>query len=286
MLSEGRQAIELGAAFRGGDECAVRLPHAFRLARRAGGVEHPGHVALAAERHLLVEESGMCPVVFAPPFGEALVARHAFVAGEAPYVVVVDVAERGYAGRCLEQLVDLLLVLDERVVDFGVVQHEHELGGGSVLVHRHRNAAERLRGDHRPVEPRPVVADDGEMHPALESLRGKSARDRAHFIGDLAPGPRLPDAEVLLAGRRMVGAHAGMVQHQPRKGVRRRIHRSIPQRLARPAMLRAMGNRCATKALARYARGSAAHPRDIPAHGIPRKSDVQLRSQPRLQSIG
>ncbi len=234
------QAIEFGAAFRRGDEGGVGLPHAFRLARRAGRVEHPGHVVAAALRHLLVEKAGMRPVVFAAAFDEPLVARHAFVVVQPPRVVVVDVAERGHAGRRLQQLVDLLLVLDERVVDFRVVQHEDELGGRRVLVHRHRNAAERLRGDHRPVEPRPVVADDREMHAAPESLGREAAGKRADFGGDLAPRPRLPDAEVLLAGGRMIRAHAGVVQQEPRKRVRPLLQSRLPsgpRMLARAASL-------------------------------------------------
>ena len=156
---------------------------------------------------------------------QPLEARHAFVVAQAARIVVVDVRERRHLRLRLEQLVDLLLVLDDRVDDLGVVQHVDELGGRRVLVHRHRHAAERLRRDHRPVETRPVVADDREMHAALEALRGEAAGERAHLGGDLAPRPRLPDAEVLLARRRMVRAHAGVVQQQPRKRVRPLLHR-------------------------------------------------------------
>ncbi len=131
-------------------------------------------------------------------------------------------ASVGDRGHRLEHLVDLLLVLDDRVRDLRVVQHEDEFGGRRVLVHRHGDAAQRLRGRHRPIESRPVVADDREPHPPLESLRGEPAGERAHLGGDLPPRPRLPDAEVLFAKRGMASANFGVMEQQAREGVQRR----------------------------------------------------------------
>jgi hypothetical protein len=86
-----------------------------------------------------------------------------------------------------EQLVDLLLVFDNGVMDFGVFQHVGHVGGRSVLVQRHRHAAQALRGQHGPVQARPVVADDGQIHAALEAERGQAAGEGAHFVVDLGP---------------------------------------------------------------------------------------------------
>ena len=166
-----------------------------------------------------VEPARMRAIEFAAFFLQPLEALDAFVAAQAARIIVVDVRERGYLGPGFEQLVDLFLVLHERVIDFRVVQDVDEFRGRRILVHRHRNAAEGLRSDHRPVEPRAVVADDREMHSALEAFGRKTARERAHLVGNLAPGPRLPDAEVLLARGRMIGPRARMVQQEPRKGV-------------------------------------------------------------------
>ena len=129
------------------------------------------------------------------------------VVAQAARVVVDDVLELRAAVPDLQHLVDLLLVLDDRELDLGVVQHVDHLLGHRVLVERHRHAAERLRRGHRPVQARAVVADDREVHPALEAERGEPAGERAHLLGDLRPGPGLPDAEVLLARRRMIAAH-------------------------------------------------------------------------------
>jgi hypothetical protein len=118
---------------------------------------------------------------------QPLEARHAFVIAQSARIVVIDVRERRDRGHRLEHLVDLLLVLDDRVGDLGVVQHEDEFGGRRILIHRNRDAAQRLRGRHRPIESRPVVADDRKPHPPLESLRGEPAS--AHFGRDLPPRP-------------------------------------------------------------------------------------------------
>src|SRR5262249_30952358 len=87
----------------------------------------------------------------------------------------------------------------------------------SVLIHGHRDAAQRLSGGHRPVQPRAVVADDREVRAALESLRRKPAGERADLGCDLRPSPGLPDAEILLAGRGTIAARGRVLQHQPRK---------------------------------------------------------------------
>src|SRR2546426_15877 len=107
----------------------------------------------------------------------------------------------------------LLLVFDHRIGDLGVVEHVDEFRSRCVLVQRYRHPAQRLRGGDRPIQPRPIVADDREMHAATESLRGEAAGERAHFGGDLCPGPCLPDAEVLFAGRR-TSAPFGRMLHQ------------------------------------------------------------------------
>jgi hypothetical protein len=113
-----------------------------------------------------------------------------------------------------EHLVDLLLVFDHRVSDLRVVEHVDEFHGRRVLIHGHRDPAERLRRDHRPVQARPVVADDREMHAPPEPFSGQSAGERAHLRRDFRPGPRLPDAEVFLAGRGTVAALGGVLLEQ------------------------------------------------------------------------
>ena len=72
---------------------------------------------------------------------------------------------------------------------------QRHLGGRRVLVERHRDAAQALRGAHRPVEARPVVADDREVLAALEALPPRAPQASARTSSaNCAPGPGLPDA--------------------------------------------------------------------------------------------
>ena len=87
-----------------------------------------------------------------------------------------------------QQLVDLLLVLGDRKAHLGVIEDEGHLLGDRVLIDRHRHAAQSLcRGD-RPIEPRPVVADDRELVAAAEPDGRQTAGERFD-LGRL-PAPR------------------------------------------------------------------------------------------------
>ena len=96
------------------------------------------------------------------------------VVPQAPRVVVDDVLELRALGADVEQLVHLLLVLDHREARLGVVDDELHLLLDGVLVERHRDAAERLGGQHRPVELRAVVADHRGLVAARKAERGQA----------------------------------------------------------------------------------------------------------------
>ena len=97
-----------------------------------------------------------------------------------------------------QDLVDLLLVLDRGEAHVGMRQHIGQFVGDRVGIDRHRNGAERLRRHDRPVEPRPVGADDGDGVAALEPEPREPDRIGAHLVQHLRPGPDLPDAEILV----------------------------------------------------------------------------------------
>ena len=125
------------------------------------------------------------------------------VMAQTPRIVEDDMSEVAAAIPDLQQLVDLLLVLDDGEVHVGVVQHvDHFLGHG-VLVERHRHAAQRLHRGHRPIKPRAIVADDREIHPALEAQCRQPAGQRAHLVGDLRPVQvcQMPRSFSRVAGR-------------------------------------------------------------------------------------
>src|SRR6185436_8969093 len=119
----------------------------------------------------------------------------------------------------LEQLVGLLLVLDDREADLGVLEDVGHLRGRRVLVERHRDGAQRLRRGDRAIEARAVGADHGQVLAAHEAGVGEAAGERLDLVANFLPGPRLPDAEVLLAHGRVAAARARVLEEQLRERV-------------------------------------------------------------------
>ena len=138
----------------------------------------------------------------------------AVVIAQAARLVVDDVTQGGQAIGDRQDLVDLLLVLDDRDRDLGVLEHVGHLVGNRVRVDRHRHRAERLPGAHRPVEPRAVRPDDGELVAALQPKLRKAGREGAHPLEHLAPRPGLPDAKVLVPHRNAATARFRVVNQE------------------------------------------------------------------------
>ena len=113
-----------------------------------------------------------------------------------------------------DDLVDLLLVLDDGEHHLGMRQHVGHLVGDGVGIDRHRHGAERLAGADRPIESRPVAADDGELVAALEADFGQADREGANLLEHLLPGPGLPDAEILVAHGRPAADGRGIVNQK------------------------------------------------------------------------
>jgi hypothetical protein len=200
----------------------VRLHDALGLAGGAGGVEQRGGVVRRAFFDLLVDEARLHRKQPLAEPDQFLVRQQAGVAvvAQSARIVIVDVLQPGVPFAHLEHLVDLLLVLDDRVGDLRVFEHVDHLGGDRVLVHRHRNAAQALRRHHREVQPRAVLADDRQVLAAPEALHVQSRGELPDLVGRLRPGPGLPDAQVLLTQRGTAGAQPRVLQQQLRKGVR------------------------------------------------------------------
>src|SRR4029077_3251830 len=92
-----------------------------------------------------------------------------------------------------------------------------------VLVERHRHAAQRLRGQHRPVELGAVVADHRGLVPAREAERGEPQRDQPRLLDVLAPGVRLPDPEILFTDGDLRRKALSVAEGQLREGVESRL---------------------------------------------------------------
>src|SRR6266478_134224 len=219
----------------------MREHRALRHARRPRGVADDRDVLAAALRDLVVEERRMSHLELVAGLAQLGQAHEAGLAirAQAPRIVVHDRFEPRAAGAQREELVDLLLVLDDREARLRVVDDVFHLLLDGVLVERHRYAPERLRGEHRPVELGAVVADDGDLVAAPEAQRGEAQGDRAR-LGEVVP-PRggLPDAVVLLADghavRHLLRVGAGELRKRVLLARRyvRRLQIPSPPRLTR-----------------------------------------------------
>jgi hypothetical protein len=143
----------------------VAEQYALRSARSARRVGDRGDVVGAALVDLALEEAGMllaedgarCLEIVERLEDAVLVGVHA------ARVLVRDEPQVRQLVGDGDDLVDLLLVLGDHHRDLRVLEHVGELAGDRVLVQRHRHAAERLRGELRPIEPGAVVAQHREL---------------------------------------------------------------------------------------------------------------------------
>ena len=182
----------------------------------------------------------MLPVELAPDLQQALVGREERlrIMAQPARLIVVDVRELRQPGHRFQELVNLLLVLDDRELDLRILEHERHLLRGRVLIERNRHATQRLHGGERPVEARAVVADDCEIHTAFEALRGKPASQRTHLVQHLRPSPGLPDAEVLFADCRAIATGLCVMREQAREGVELLRHVNLSGANARVGVAR------------------------------------------------
>ena len=210
----GERHVVLGQLVEG-DRVARRLDralagqhHALGRAGGAGGVENDGRIGAFAGGDLGVEPGADFRIgERLAPLRDDVVDRMqvaVVVVAQAAPLVVDHLLELGQAIHDRHDLVDLLLVLDRGEAHLGVRQHEGEFVGHRVGIDRHRHRAEHLRRHHRPIELRPVGADDGDGLAALEAEPVQADRIGAHDLERLAPGPSLPNAEILVPHRRPI----------------------------------------------------------------------------------
>ena len=136
------------------------------------------------------------------------------VVAQPPRLVVDDEREPGQPVDDRKQLIDLLLILHHRDRHLGVVEDVGHLLRDRVVIDRHWHAAERLRRAHRPIQARPVGADNRHLVVALEAELPQTDRKRAYLLEHLRPGPHLPDAEVLVPIGRTARIKAGIAQQE------------------------------------------------------------------------
>src|SRR5207249_4616690 len=118
-------------------------------------------------------------------------------------------------------LVDLLLILRCNKLRIGVSEDVSKLVSYCVRIDRNRNRAQRLRGHQRPIELRPVGPNDGDRVSCLQSKSMQARSVSAHDLCNLSPGPRLPDAEILMPKRRTAAKLRGISRQQLGERVKR-----------------------------------------------------------------
>ena len=89
--------------------------------------------------------------------------------------------------------------------------------GYRIGVNRHRNCAEHLCRHHGPIKLRSVAADNGYCFTAFDTQAVQAGGIGAHEVEDLAPGPGLPDAEILVPHGRPRPVQMGVPHKQLRK---------------------------------------------------------------------
>ena len=231
----GPEAVELVAVLRRDDDVVVRQHHALGPAGGAGGVEHHADVGALALGDLVEPPAlgaGVGAHLLAAQLLDVLEGMQVgrVVVREAARLVVDDLLQLRQPIGDRDHLVDLLLVLDDRELHLGVLEHVGHLVGHRVLVDRNGDAAEALHGGEGGIEARAVVADDGHRVAALEPELAQADGEGAHLVAQLRPGPGLPDAVVLVAHGRAVGVLDRVAQQQLGHGVERRGRRAAVRR--------------------------------------------------------
>ena len=142
------------------------------------------------------------------------------VVAQAAPLVIEHPLERGHALHHRCDLIDLLLVFDGGEAHAGMVEHEREFVGDGIGVDRYRNGAEHLRGGHRPIELRAVGTDDGDGIAALQTKPVQAGGIGAHDLEHFAPGPALPDAQILVPHGRPRAIQARVMSQKLRECLR------------------------------------------------------------------
>ncbi len=212
----GAQPVELGAGLAAVDQRAMRVHHALGVAGGARGEEHRRHIVRLDLFDLAPEELGVLR-------GEDLARGNQFVQrrqtvldilAQAARIVEVDVRQLRTLLAHLQHLVDLLLVFHQGKAHVRVGDREHAFGGHRILVQRHRNRAERLRGEHGRIQAGPVGAHDDHVFVALQAGLVQAAGNLLHQRRHVGPAVGLPDAIFFFAHGGRAGALGGVFEQK------------------------------------------------------------------------
>src|ERR1700738_2494571 len=143
------------------------------------------------------------------------------VVTESARLVINNLMEMRHPVGYGQNLIDLLLILRGDKLYIGVSEDIGKLVSHRIRIDRNRNRAQRLGCHHGPVELRPIGTDDGDRVSWLQSKSLQARGISTHDLGDLGPGPSLPDAKILMPKRRTATKLRGVSQKQPGERVKR-----------------------------------------------------------------
>ena len=222
-IGGGKQVVGVAHLMR---DAAVGMHGTFGRTGGAGGIDQDGKIAGAAACDHLIPQCLAAVDVIAShrhEFGQ----RHHHRIGktaQAFHVEDDDLLQGRTARAARQDLVELLFVLGEDHPGAGVVDEIFHLGGRIGRIDARRNAAgaqDAHIGEH-PFRHR-VGDDRGDVAgPEIDGVQ--SVGDVFRYLQPLPPTGRLPDAERLLADRRLVAAAFRRQQKTLRNRVRHSQH--------------------------------------------------------------
>ena len=212
----GAQLVEFGTGLAPVDQRGVRVHHALGVAGGARGEEHRRHIGgldlvdLAPEKLGVLRGKDLAGGDQLVQPGQAVLD----ILAQAARIVKEDVRELRTFLAHLQHLVDLLLVFHQGEAHVRVGDREDAFGGHRILVQRHRNRAERLRGEHGGVQARTVGAHDDDVFVALQAGLVQAAGNLLHQRGHVSPAMGLPDAIFFFAHGGRAGALGGVFEQK------------------------------------------------------------------------
>src|SRR3979490_1472440 len=140
---------------------------------------------------------------------------------ESTRLVINDLMEMWHPVGYGQNLIDLLLILRGDKLHIGMSEDVGKLVSNRIRIDRNRNRAQRLGCYHGPVELRPIGTDDGDRVSWLQSKSLQARGICTYDLGDLGPGPRLPDTKILMPKRRTAAKLRSISQKQLGERVKR-----------------------------------------------------------------
>ena len=133
------------------------------------------------------------------------------VAAQTTRIVKVNVGQLRALLANFQQLVDLLLVFGKGKAHLGVVDGEHALQGGCVLVKRNGHSTQRLHRQHGGVQTRPVGTQHHHVVTLAQTGLVQTASQLFHQHGEIGPRKGLPNTVLFFPHGRIERPLSGMV---------------------------------------------------------------------------